>query len=408
MMEAQVYPSAVDMPSAATELQRANALREYGILDTGAEQAFDDLTALASQICKAPASIITFIDGNRLWFKSTYGLTATEAPVEHSFCAHAAGEPNEVFAIEDALSDGRFLQNVFVMPEDGLRAYAGANIVDPTGVPLGSICVVDFKERPFTEEQRQALNRLSRQVVDQLQLRKRVVELDRERSVLRRSNEHLERITHVLAHDLRAPLLNQEQLVSIIQEDHGGELSEEISYLLGQVANGATRGLQTVSDIMEYLRGSRANQSAKERILVASLFERLRDQHLDSESVDVRFVRDGVKSLYSERVGLERILVNLINNAIKYIGRDDGRVTIKAWRDGSLVRICVSDNGPGIPESERKSVFELFKRGSSAAGSDGTGVGLAMAQRLAASLGGDISLHEAEEGGCRFSLALPA
>ena len=216
------FPSAAAMPSAPDESSRAAALRRYAILDTEAERAFDDLTALASQLCAAPAAIITFIDGDRLWFKSTYGLTAREAPVEHSFCAHAAGEPGEVFVVGDALSDGRFLENVFVMPADGLRAYAGANIVEPGGTALGSICVVDFERREFTDDQRRALERLSRQVVDQLELRLRVSELERERERLARLNEHFENVTYALSHDLRAPLVRQGALLEAIEEDFGG------------------------------------------------------------------------------------------------------------------------------------------------------------------------------------------
>ena len=402
-----MFPSAQHMPSAADEAERARILRDYGILDTGAEQAFDDLTALASQLCDAPASIVTFIDGNRLWFKSTFGLTATEAPVEHSFCAHAAGKPGEVFTIENALEDDRFLQNIFVMPEEGLRAYAGANIVGPAGVALGSICVVDFKERPFTDEQRLALERLSRQVVDQLELRRRVVQVERQRERFRREAQHFERVAHVLTHDFREPLQTQQGMIKAIQEDFGNQLPAGVNELLDMVADGANRSLVSLTEVARYLREGGAD-AKMEDIKLAPFLQDLVQQVTNPDTTTALSVNNnGVRSIRTQPTALKHILLNLLNNAVKYIGRPDGKVALNVERKSGQVNFCVSDNGPGIPAQDRERIFEPFSRSTSSEGIEGTGIGLSISQRLAATLGGGIALKDGQNGGCVFTLNIP-
>ena len=406
------YPSAVGMPSAPTEVERAAILRKYDILDSDAERAFDDLTALASQICGTPASIITFIDGDRLWFKSTYGLTATEAPVEHSFCAHAAGEPDEVFAIGNALADERFLQNVFVMPEDGLRAYAGANIVGPEGIPLGSICVVDFEVREFTEAQHAALNALSRQVVDQLELRRRVAELAHQKAILEVTNQHFERFAHVISHDLRGPLLKQQAVTAVLVEDLGPSLTDELHQLLRRLDAGAEQSLEMLESMMRYLQEGNDANAAVERVELAAVFRDLEARFDDLGTTRLTFDTE-VDYVHTRPVVLEHILLNLVGNAVKFVDRPDGQVRVEAAYLGEQVAISVVDNGPGIPASERDGLFRLFQRGANAAGTEGTGLGLAMAQRLALSIGGQLELCEDAADadgttGCHFILKLPA
>ena len=77
----------------ANEAQRLQALRQFHVLDTEAEQAFDDLTNLAAFICDAPIAVVTLIDDERQWFKSKIGIDGTETTRDLSFCAHAILQP---------------------------------------------------------------------------------------------------------------------------------------------------------------------------------------------------------------------------------------------------------------------------------------------------------------------------
>ena len=89
------------------EAARLEALWDYDVLDTSPEQAFDDLTTLASRLLGCPIALISFVDRDRLWFKSKVGLTLTVAPKEASFCAHAILS-DQVLVVSDAAADPRF------------------------------------------------------------------------------------------------------------------------------------------------------------------------------------------------------------------------------------------------------------------------------------------------------------
>ena len=93
-----------------THEKRVAALLEYEIMDSPPEQAFDDLTKLTSFICGTPIALITLLDHERQWFKSSFGLSATETPLGHAFCAHAI-EQSGIFTVPDATRDARFSAN---------------------------------------------------------------------------------------------------------------------------------------------------------------------------------------------------------------------------------------------------------------------------------------------------------
>jgi anti-sigma regulatory factor (Ser/Thr protein kinase) len=158
------------------ETARLAALRQYRILDTEPERAFDDLALLASQICGTPIALITLVDADRQWFKARQGIEVAQTSRAVSFCAHAI-EQQGLFIVPDAREDERFRDNPFVTGGPLIRFYAGAPLVTPDGHALGTLCVVDRVPRTLTARQREALDALRRQVEAQLELRRNLHDL---------------------------------------------------------------------------------------------------------------------------------------------------------------------------------------------------------------------------------------
>ncbi len=155
-----------------TEAERLTALRAYGVLHTEPEAAFDDVVNLAARLCEAPTALISLVDNEIQWFKARVGLDACETGRDVSFCDHAMRE-HDVMVVPDATKDPRFAENALVTGELGIRFYAGAPLISAGGLPLGSLCVIDYKPRPegITDLQAQSLKVLAAQVVSQLELR---------------------------------------------------------------------------------------------------------------------------------------------------------------------------------------------------------------------------------------------
>src|SRR5262245_1862077 len=190
---------------------RRAALRKYRILDTEPEQAFDDLTLLAAQICGTPIALITLLDEGRQWFKSRVGTSATETARSAAFCAHTI-QQNELFVIPDTLADERFRDNPLVVGEPWVRFYMGAPLVTHDGHALGSLCVFDRVPRTPTPEQQEALAALRRQVVAQLELRLNVDEL----AQALRERDHAEEAQQRLLEELRGGLESAKRLSALL------------------------------------------------------------------------------------------------------------------------------------------------------------------------------------------------
>lgn len=161
----------MNAPIPCNEAERLEALRQYRILDTAAEQSFDDLTSLASFICECPIALVSLVDEKRQWFKSRVGLDVAETHRDFAFCAHAILAEGTM-VVSDATQDHRFANNPLVLAAPNIRFYAGAPLLTPEGHALGTLCVIDQKPHPLAPEHKQALEVLARQVSYLLELRR--------------------------------------------------------------------------------------------------------------------------------------------------------------------------------------------------------------------------------------------
>lgn len=169
-IEAVTEPGAKPAPLPSNEIERLLELQAFRILDTLPEQPYDDITALAAEICGTPIALVSLVDEKRQWFKSRVGLDVPELSRDVAFCAYAILDASEPLVVPDATADERFRTNPLVTGEPGIRFYAGAPLVTRTGNAVGTLCVIDREHRDLTAAQLRALTVLARRVVAELEI----------------------------------------------------------------------------------------------------------------------------------------------------------------------------------------------------------------------------------------------
>ncbi len=160
--------------SSWTEAERLAQLRDLGLLDSDSDPAYDDLIRIAALVCEAPIALVSLVDAKRQWFKAELGLGQAETPIEMSVCAHVVGSTDGFLVIPDLILDPRTAANPLVTGEKRLRFYAGAVIRTKSGLPLGSLCVLDRRPRPdgLTPIQADTLRALARQASTLIELKR--------------------------------------------------------------------------------------------------------------------------------------------------------------------------------------------------------------------------------------------
>jgi diguanylate cyclase (GGDEF)-like protein len=133
------------------EKERLSSLQSLNILDTPPEERFDRVTRLAKSLFKVPIALVSLVDENRQWFKSCFGIDASESGRDISFCGHSILQ-DDVFVVEDATKDERFRDNPFVTNEPHIRFYAGYPLTSHDGYNLGTLCIIDDKPRKLSEQ----------------------------------------------------------------------------------------------------------------------------------------------------------------------------------------------------------------------------------------------------------------
>lgn len=257
------------------ESARLFALDAYGLLDSAAEAAYDDIVRLAATVCETPAAALALLDRERVWFKARIGLAPGELPRSHSICAALVrrSRPDALTMIDDLAGDPRFAASGLEL-EDGraLRFYAGAALRTPDGHRLGAVCVLDAVPRRLRPAQAEGLAALGRQAQHLFELRRYALEQRRllsEREAfavqmlsaqadLQRRNEQLQ---HSASHDALTGLLNRTALAQLqgnpetvgrlgraaytlllIDVDHFKQVNDRHGHLLGD------RALRAVAD----------------------------------------------------------------------------------------------------------------------------------------------------------------
>jgi two-component sensor histidine kinase len=332
----------------ADEAGRMAAVRRYEILDTPPDGSFDRITALAARRLGVPIAIISIVDHDRIWFKSTHGLDVTEISREPGLCASAILSP-EVHVLVDASIDPRSLANPLVAGEFGLRFYAGVPLRTSDGHNLGTLCVIDKAPRPIEQSQIDDLKDLASLVVDQLELR-----LSARQAVTQ---------AELMAREIDHRVMNSLQFVS-------GLLTMQSR--LPDLANASCQLKEAATRVAAVARVHRNFYSTDTDLA-----------EICGVPVRVEGDEGKVPTTWIQPIGL--LTNELVTNAAKH---GAGKVAVSYKTDGKQHELSVCDEGDGVPAE--------FDPAQS------TGLGMKVIVILAKQLGGSLHVgaNPAGRGAC--------
>jgi signal transduction histidine kinase len=393
-------------PLPQNEDERLAELLSYDVLDTEAEQLFDDLTALASQICETPIALISLIDPNRQWFKSRVGLDAEETSRDIAFCSHAILQ-SDVFEIPNATLDPRFHDNPLVTGAPDIRFYAGAPLITPSGHAIGTLCAIDSKPRKLTETQKASLQTLSKSVVAHLELKRKNRELER-------TSQFKSDFLSYISHEIRTPL-NAINTFSQLLEGEAQKLNLPSSFTtpLSHVSQSGERLLEIVNSVLDI----KQIEAGKMRVMPRAVNTKDFFTHLFSltkiraEDGGIAFstsIDDAVPdSLFFDDTKFGQVALNLLSNAIKFTNHGKSVKAQVKYKSGKVI-FNVIDQGIGMSDDDQKRLFTPFERMENARQISGTGLGLNISKRLVELMDGSIKVSSKLNHGTRISVTLPA
>jgi len=390
------------------EAKRLGALMEYSLLDTLPEKEYDEITFIASLICKTPISLISLIDDKRQWFKSHHGLNATETPKEYAFCAHAINNKNKVLIVTDSRKDERFHDNPLVTDDPHVIFYAGVPLVTSDGYPLGTLCVIDNKPNQIDEIQIKALKALSNQLVRLFDLRKKTRILETTIYELETQNIGLEKFASVAAHDIKSPLSSIMMMTELFENQYSGQMDPEGIELLKMISDSSNKLIQLIEGILKYSKNARLLSENEEQLNLNKIIAGLFPLFNAASNIKFHIIPEKEVIFYTNKTVLEQIFINLIANSIKYNDKDHTEISIYLEDYKGFVKINFIDNGPGIRNEDKERIFQIFETSSKTDrfGDKGNGIGLATVKALVEGLGGNISLISEFGKGSNFEFTI--
>ena len=387
------------------ELERISSVQKYRLIDTLPESDFDNITSLVATICDVPISLITVLDADRNFFKSHHGLEIQESPRDMSFCGHAILHEDDIFIVEDSRKDVRFKDNPLVT---NLKAifYAGVPLRDQNGLVIGTLCVYDHKPRQLTSLQKKALITISKQVMNLFELRLNNRLLDETKQELTDRNSELNKFASHVSHDLKSPLANIISLTNFLKEEEGNTFTEESVEFINYIEESAESLKDYIDGILMHYKTNELLIADKELVSINQLLGSVQRMHmLDDNQFKINSSGDQV---FINKAAVTQILINLVDNALKYNNKPAPEVTINVSEDKNFYIFSVLDNGNGIPDNQSNDVFKLFNTNdqTDSLGKKGTGIGLFTVQNLVKKLGGLVTLQSKLGEGSTFKFTI--
>lgn len=359
----------------------------------------------------------TVLGRTRTTVRSIHTDEAGLVPVAASDDSLAAANADDIGDLTTAGQDSD-LYDVFEREETVKFEEADANGVLPQETELGSLLAVPLEEHglllvgtdtneSFEGFERSLLEILGRTATAALDSVERNAELEAHREDLERSNQNLQQFAYTASHDLQEPLRMVASYVDLLESEYGDQLDDEAAEYMEFAVDGAHRMQDMIDALLQYARVQTRAQDFESVELNDVVDETLTALQLRIDETDATVSVDSLPPVEGDSNQLGQIFQNLLKNAITY-AEESGvspQIEIGGQQADGEVTVAVTDNGPGIEADQREAVFDIFKQGG-VHDADGTGIGLAVCQRIVRRHNGTIWIEPTETDGATFMFTL--
>ncbi|SNZ13239.1 PAS domain S-box-containing protein [Natronoarchaeum philippinense] len=374
------------------------------------EQQVDELLTIGADYLGVPYGFLTDIDvaaeaggdGTQTIVTSVGSheqlQSGASCPLGESYCRTTI-ESNDLQAIHDAPAAGWEADPAY--ERFNLGSYIGGSVyVD--GDLEGTVCFAGSapRDEAFSERERALVWIISQWVSHQR-------EQQRRRKELRQRNERLQQFAYIASHDLQEPLRMVSSYIDLLDSEYGDEFDEEAREYMDFAIDGADRMRNMIDDLLKFARVESEAEQPHSVDPNEAIDDVLDDLQLSIKESDASVTVGELPEVRADPNQLRQLFQNLVANAIDYAGDEPPEIDIDAENGINGVLFTVSDQGIGIPEQQQDNIFQVFTRGTRDDGTDNTGIGLAICQRIVTRHGGDIWVDSEPDEGTTFCFTLP-
>ncbi|AHF99575.1 histidine kinase [Halostagnicola larsenii XH-48] len=318
-------------------------------------------------------------------------------PLSEAYC-QAISSGKETVSVTDPVGDG--FEDTDAYGEYGIESYLGTRIeLEECQDRTFFFVSAEERSREFSPAERTFHHLMGQWVKYELEQKRR-------KEDLKESNERLEQFAYAASHDLQEPLRMVSSYLELIDRRYGDELDDTGQEFLEFAVGGAERMREMIDALLTYSRVE-THGNTFESVELDDILEDVRDSlQIQVEEQDAEITADPLPRVTGDPSQLRQVLQNLLSNAIKYSGEKPPRIHVSSENHGGNVIVSVSDDGIGIDSENTDRVFDVFDRLHSRAEYDGTGIGLAICERIVERHGGNIWVDSEPGEGSTFSFSL--
>nr|WP_245550063.1 ATP-binding protein [Halopiger xanaduensis] len=338
------------------------------------------------------------------WDDGIVGEAAVSAVEADSQAAYTLAHDHPI-VVEDIETEARFGGPALLRDHDVRSGIS--TVIGPSDEPWGILGTHDTERKTFTDEDVNFVQSVANVLAEAIERQQYQAELETLVADLEESNERLEQFAYAASHDLQEPLRMVSSYLRLIENRYGDAFDADGEEFLAFAVDGADRMREMIEGLLQYSRVETGGDEFEPVDLNAVLADVRDNLRVKIKETDAEITAESLPRVNGDRGQLRQIFQNVLANAIQYSGDEPPRIHVSAEQSGRRWTVSIADEGIGIDPEDQDRIFDVFQRLHSRDTHSGTGIGLALCERIVERHGGDIWVESEPGEGTTVSFTLP-